>query len=144
VGSAAPALAQGDAACRDYTNVAVRQQHFNHWRRCGFRGARWNFDSAAHFNWCRSATAAQRAAENRARAAALARCPKSWCEIYADRAALQGKENEDLRCGFTGPRWSRSWDVHYDWCFKAKRDSSGREWQERNAAMNRCKREKRG
>ena len=139
-----PLASTRNAACDEYVRVAVRQQHFNHWRRCGFGGARWSFKSDDHYNWCLSATATQRATENRARETALARCPKSWCELYADRAALQGKENEDLRCGFAGPRWSRNWDHHYNWCFDARRETSGREWQERNVAMNRCRREKRG
>lgn len=140
-----PTIAEAESSeadCRAYADFAWKQQRANYDRKCGFTGLRWSFNTKDHLNWCLSATAAQRASEQRARADALRKCPLHWCERYSNRAVGQSGQNEHLKCGFGGPRWSGDYETHYQWCKRATRENSGNEWQARNVAINRCKAEK--
>ena len=62
------------AICRNYANAAWNAQRSNVNRRCGYRGTRWQFSRANHYNWCMRAPAFRRNQETNARNAALNRC----------------------------------------------------------------------
>lgn len=41
---------------------------------------------------------------------------RSHCESYAKTAVEQNKKNKELRCGFSGSRWSDDEKGQYEWC----------------------------
>jgi hypothetical protein len=38
------------------------------------------------------------------------------CDWYADTALKQQQQNEQRKCGFSGPEWGVSRQVHVAWC----------------------------
>lgn len=48
----------------------------------------------------------------------------AFCQDYATNAVTAAKENVQLRCGNTGPRWTINFNEHVDWC-KSLEDQEG-------------------
>jgi hypothetical protein len=138
----------GDTAdrCRDYATGAVSQNDENLRRRCGFAGGRWQSNRSAHFNWCVSATEADRRSESRAREDLLVRCrsgsgevEEAECRDYAQEAVDAARENIRLSCGQDGERWGTIYTRHYNWCRIASREDREAERRARASALRECR-----
>jgi hypothetical protein len=125
-------------SCANYAHSAVHQQLTNARRHCGQTGIRWNNDYWAHHKWCQASSLVQRHWETDERAKALARCPKSFCEQYAEKAVQANYENGLGRCGNTGSRWSTNFDNHFDWCEAVEPSLAHAEENARSAAIESC------
>lgn len=114
--------------CDAYAQAAVDQHVKNVKLKCGFGGAAWQSNYNAHKNWCNdpSRTISQISIEDTNRKKALEQCGKGKlviiplqfkdCNKYAQNAIDQQVANVDLKCGFSGPRWSSNYGAHRDWC----------------------------
>jgi hypothetical protein len=61
------------------------------------------------------------------------------CQQYAQTAVAQNQRNVQMRCGFTGPRWSSDLQLHHQWCMGVPRASADAETSAReNALRNSC------
>ena len=62
------------------------------------------------------------------------------CTSYAQQAVAQAGQSVSRRCGFTGPRWSGDYNVHYNWCLRVPAGTSNAETQARSGDLaNRCR-----
>lgn len=136
--------------CRDYSVRAVQQNDENLRLRCNFTGAGWQSNRDQHFNWCMTASRADREREDRNRVNKLAECRSGGgggggggredeCRDYAEEAVTTAREARDLGCGFSGPRWSQRYGEHYSWCLSATRDQVRAERTGRAADMRSCR-----
>jgi hypothetical protein len=72
-------------------------------------------------------------------ATALPAAAQANCDWYARTALRQQQDNEQRKCGFTGPAWS--WDLkgHMTWCATANPDQWKAEAQKRERDLATCK-----
>jgi hypothetical protein len=122
--SASPSWAQGsEAGCKLYAGVAISQVQLA--SGCpGIVPPRWTPSYDDHFNWCRSGSTYEwRNHEYSARQTALIGCtgrsPRVAmrdCIDYAVRATSQADLAFYKDCNFPGPRWSRDYNFHLNWC----------------------------
>jgi len=61
------------------------------------------------------------------------------CERYAQQAVEQQRLNIANSCRLSGPRWSDSIQVHYEWCLGASTALRRRETSARDAALGNCR-----
>ena len=61
------------------------------------------------------------------------------CDWYARTALRQQQDNQQRKCGFTGPAWS--WDLkgHMAWCATANPDQWKAEAQKRERELGTCR-----
>jgi hypothetical protein len=78
-------------------------------------------------------TSVSAAAQNRARV----------CNSYADDALEQQETNEELDCGFSGPRWSDNRTNHFAWCMLFPQRAEA-EQEARREQLRECRRDARG
>lgn len=65
--------------------------------------------------------------------------PKSvFCRNYADVSVAQQIRNQRLRCGYVGPRWTRFWQGHYNFCLAVSRNTARNEMRVRRARIVKC------
>jgi hypothetical protein len=134
--------------CRDYARRAVRAQETNKDLDCGFTGPRWHSDYDNHFSWCLNAPRERAESETQDRRDRLESCRAGdrnggrdgYCQAYARRAISAQRVNMELGCGYSGPRWHRSRERHYEWCLNAPREAAERESQARRSQLERCRR----
>ena len=69
-----------------------------------------------------------------------ARAQMASCNWYADTALLQQQENEQKKCGFTGPEWNASRQAHLTWCATQVPERWRSEAQKRRQQLAACKR----
>lgn len=62
------------------------------------------------------------------------------CAWYADTALKQQQQNEQRKCGFTGPEWSANRQAHLAWCATQPLDSWKTQAQKREQRLAGCKR----
>ena len=62
------------------------------------------------------------------------------CNWYAETALKQQQRNEQGKCGFTGPEWSLSRQVHMAWCSTQNPDRWKAEAQKREQMLAGCRR----
>jgi hypothetical protein len=62
------------------------------------------------------------------------------CNWYADTALKQQQQNEQRKCGFSGPEWSSNKQAHVTWCATQAPDRWKREAQKREQMLDACKR----
>ncbi len=135
-----------DDYCASYAQTAVRQHTDNLQRRCGFSGARWQSDIAAHRDWCMGAGKAAAAGEQDARVRELAGCTPApqpednrvYCSQYARLANAEQEENIRRGCGYNGPAWSTDYNGHYDWCMHGGRKTADQWHDWRMQELARC------
>ncbi len=60
------------------------------------------------------------------------------CDWYAKTALKQQQENEQRKCGFSGPNWSSDLKAHMSWC-AANPDMWKSEAQRREQQLSTCK-----
>lgn len=60
------------------------------------------------------------------------------CEWYAKTALKQQQENEQRKCGFTGPAWHLDLSAHMDWCRGVAPDVWKKQAQLRNQELEAC------
>jgi hypothetical protein len=60
------------------------------------------------------------------------------CDWYAKTALKQQQENEQKKCGFTGPNWTSELKAHMAWCI-ANPDQFRSEAQRRDQQLATCK-----
>jgi len=137
--------AAGHETCIVYSNEAGRQAQEAIRLRCGFSGPVWSIDTLAHMRWCEGANDVSVAHERGERFNALRNC--GACRDYATEAQQAAKTNEQLGCGFSGPRWQTNADNHFRWCLglnPASTQPASPAWKERdarNAELANCRRE---
>lgn len=111
--------------CDLYAITAVAQERQNRERGCRFVGPGWNPDVRSHHTWCERQPADVLAAETKTRSVDLERClagretavgSDDHCTTYAATGVLQAQLNERQGCGYSGPRWSTDFLLHYHWC----------------------------
>jgi hypothetical protein len=73
-------------------------------------------------------------------AASAASAQMANCTWYADTALKQQQRNEQGKCGFTGPEWSMSRQMHMTWCATQTPDRWKAEAQKREQQLASCKR----
>jgi hypothetical protein len=61
------------------------------------------------------------------------------CDLYGKLALGQQQQNEELKCGFTGPAWSPDLKAHKDWCASVGPDQWKVELQSRQQQLDACK-----
>lgn len=59
------------------------------------------------------------------------------CHDYAESALFQQEQNHDLACGFSGGRWSSSYDFHFTRCVRGDVDRD-HEYAARREALATC------
>jgi hypothetical protein len=76
-------------------------------------------------------------------AAGLAAAPQAHaqanCDTYAKLALQQQKENEALKCGFSGPEWSGDLRAHVGWCSSVGPEEWKVQLQNRTQQLAQCK-----
>jgi hypothetical protein len=137
---ARPQLAQ--EACIEYAQNAVIAAGTAAEGQCGLQGGAWSTDFASHFNWCLTASDANRASETAARAnqiqgcyAARAVIRELECNAYAQSAVIQNGELAGTGCNLTGGRWSNDAQAHFNWCMSVDAAATQAEADARNAAL---------
>jgi hypothetical protein len=60
------------------------------------------------------------------------------CGIYQRNALQETGLNRNLRCGFTGPRWTPDTFGHYQWCRRSKPESAIEETVARLRQLDSC------
>ena len=60
------------------------------------------------------------------------------CDWYAKTALKQQQENEQRKCGFSGPNWSSDLRAHMAWC-ASNPDQWKSEAQRREQQLSTCK-----
>jgi hypothetical protein len=140
--SLAPAQVQaaGHEACIVYSNDAVRKATEAANLRCGFSGPAWSTNPSGHMRWCLGTNEDSIEYEKKKRDSFLFNC--RFCRDYANSASQDNKENEQLRCGFSGPRWQSNIESHFRWCVTEPAHSLGpaiAERKARAAELNRCR-----
>lgn len=60
------------------------------------------------------------------------------CTNYGNLALKQARENEQRKCGNTGPRWSTDLKAHISWCSQVGPDAWRTELKERAKALQTC------
>jgi hypothetical protein len=60
------------------------------------------------------------------------------CEWYAKMALKQQQENEQRKCGFTGPEWRFDLTAHMEWCRGVAPDVWKKQAQLRNQQLEDC------
>ena len=61
------------------------------------------------------------------------------CDWYAKTALQQQQQNEQKKCGFSGPAWSTDLKAHQTWCAAQAPDLWKAEAQKREAQLATCK-----
>jgi hypothetical protein len=64
---------------------------------------------------------------------------QATCDWYAKTALRQQQENEQRKCGFTGPGWSSDMKAHMAWCGVNSPDNWKSEAQRREQQLTTCK-----
>lgn len=135
-----------DEFCNGYAQTAVRQHTENQQRRCGFSGARWQSDLAAHRNWCMGAGKGAATAEQDARVRDLAGCTTApqpednrvYCSQYARLAIAEQNENIQRGCGYNDGTWHTGYDAHYQWCMHNGRGAADQQHDRRMQQLSHC------
>lgn len=143
-----PGPARGkEGFCRAYADRAVSAEETNQELECGFTGAAWHQRRNSHYHWCLNTPQARVREETRMRRERLEQCRSAeeevdngFCQAYARRAANAQLINEELGCGFGGPRWTSDREAHYDWCRNVPRSRAERESEARRNQLQRCRR----
>jgi hypothetical protein len=106
--------------CNAYADEAIKIAGRVRELACGFDFGhpQWSQDRGIHFNWCVDSRIETIDHERDERRNKLSRCGE--CRDYATAAAFQGRLNEELKCGFSGPQWSRDPAPHFGWCMDLK------------------------
>lgn len=60
------------------------------------------------------------------------------CHEYADQAVISATQNKDWNCGYSGRRWSFSYQEHYDWCRSVGYAAALPERLERQRLLHAC------
>jgi hypothetical protein len=133
------------AGCEDYADRAVRQFKASQILACGFSGPRWMENLDAHAGWCEEMSFATVESEDSARQESLVSCVSGRykaavvsCHMYAQRAVEQNRVNEQMACGFTGPRWQNNYDAHYAWCTQRNEGALRFEDEGRRLQIKQC------
>ncbi len=61
------------------------------------------------------------------------------CDWYAKTSLQQQQENEQKKCGFSGPTWSTDLKAHMTWCTTANPDLWKAEAQKRQQMLTGCR-----
>jgi hypothetical protein len=131
-------------ACNAYATNAVADQQSNLSKPCGFTGGRWQATQDDHLGWCLSAPAEAANNETAIRSAMLGVCAKNQnslrCDSYARQAVAQVTEANARGCGFSGQRWTPSYEGHLTWCI-AQQDAGGpaSETRQREGPLSQCR-----
>ena len=64
---------------------------------------------------------------------------ESNCDWYAKTALKQQQQNQDNKCGFSGPAWSTDHQAHITWCATAGFDLLKLETQKRDQQLTACR-----
>jgi len=131
--------------CSVYSDTAVRLAGANTMvlNHCGFEGAAWSKDRAAHFNWCMAADQESIDREAAQRSERIGRCEA--CRKYESKAVSQVKQ---FRWTCSGdlpnePRWSERKPNHFYWCMRVDNYMPMiEEDQAREAMLEACERTK--
>ncbi|PIE15284.1 MAG: hypothetical protein CSA68_08085 [Rhodobacterales bacterium] len=126
-------LSQTDE-CRLYALEAVQDNQEAQKLGCGFKPPVWSNNHQNHYNWCMGGTklatvhkeAAKRktalmqcrAQKNKPAELPLGKNKKVACDLYANEALKVAAKASARGCGFSGPRWVQSYQVHYQFCLK--------------------------
>jgi hypothetical protein len=72
--------------------------------------------------------------------AAVAQADPVVCVEYAREAVSQVARSQEMQCGFDGPRWDSSFELHYDWCMSLDGEATPRavEGIERVKGLKEC------
>lgn len=60
------------------------------------------------------------------------------CGAYAAAAIAQNQQNVNLKCGFSGPRWSGNFNAHFNWCNTANMAALTAEDKARAGMLAQC------
>jgi hypothetical protein len=61
------------------------------------------------------------------------------CREYADQAVISATQNRDWNCGYSGRRWSFSYQEHYAWCASVGYWAALPERLERRRLLHACR-----
>jgi hypothetical protein len=129
-------------ACKSYAFNASSSQVSNLSGRCGYSGRRWLDNDDEHLRWCLQAPEAAVTSEAGIRFALLGVCgrgqPFMRCDQYARQAVAQVGEAAARGCGFTGDRWTASYEGHLTWCI-GHPDQAAIETREREGPLSQCR-----
>lgn len=60
------------------------------------------------------------------------------CNVYSAAAVSQQQKNQNLGCGYAGPRWSKNFAGHFAWCMGAGAPAIQAETNARAAMLAAC------
>jgi hypothetical protein len=138
-------LAESEAACRTYANLAVNHyQHAKSLNCPSISGPRWQDNYNNHYGWCLKAPPEALDNENNIRASLISLCQKNSnavrCDAYAHNAVAQGEEARARNCGMdNSPRWTASYENHLNWCLHNPPNAAENETREREGPLSRCR-----
>ncbi len=127
--------------CHEYATSAVALAGIAERNHCGYQGNRWLQDEEEHFNWCMKTSSSARIEEADARQSEVNHCID--CRVYAKEAVEQFEQSEANGCKYTGSRWQADRDQHFGWCMSAGAGQPQEEKEERDKALQICKKDKR-
>jgi hypothetical protein len=130
--------------CKKYAILADGDQSSNLSGRCGFTGARWQKNFDQHMKWCMGTSDwGVVNSEMNIRFAMLGVCsgqePFVRCDAYARRATEQGNEARLRNCGFTGLRWTATYEQHLSWCIGQEAGFADSETRKREGPLSQCR-----
>jgi len=113
---ASPAFAAGGDVCDAYVRETVAKAHGVRGLECGYdlKDRRWAVDRDGHARWCKAASKDVVVKETAQRRGQVKLC--QVCRAYATLATRAAADNDKLKCGFAGPRWSKEAAAHFGWC----------------------------
>ena len=110
------ALALGPGVCDAYVRETVAKAHGVRGLECGYdlKDGRWAVDRDGHARWCKAAPKDVVVKETAQRRGQVRLC--QVCRAYATLATRAAADNDKLKCGLAGPRWSKEAAAHFGWC----------------------------
>ena len=131
--------------CGNYANAAIAAVQQEQQLGCGYNGGRWSTDYQAHYNACMGFDQGTIDNETNGRNQDLAACKAkqntaaSACQNYANAAINALHEEQQLGCGFSGPRWSADYQAHYNACIGFNQATRDNETNGRSQDIAACK-----
>ncbi len=132
-------------SCMRYADRAVAQFKAANTHGCDYRGPRWHGDFNRHYNWCQKVRPLRAEREDDIRKQKISQCLlrgggrfDQACQVYAETAVEQARTAHKRDCGYRGPRWTRDFAKHYQWCLRVPPYDRQAENTTREHALDRC------
>jgi hypothetical protein len=62
-----------------------------------------------------------------------------FCNEYANQAVISASQNRGMGCGYSGLRWSFSYQAHFNWCMSSNPNNAMSERFTRKHMIQACR-----